>query len=82
MSARRLEIPNKCYLCDHNIKNIDHVFKKCPFVTSILDRIKYNCLTPLFYEGDFLSWLEMVYANYKTNCKMFNHPMEKIGIIM
>ena len=53
--ARRLEIPNRCYLCDHNIENIDHVFKKCPFVISIWDRIKYNCPTPLFYEEDFLS---------------------------
>ena len=80
--VRRMEIPNGCYLCDHNIENIDHVFKKCPFVISIWDRIKYNCPTPLFYEGDFLSWLEMIYKNYKTNCKLFNHPMEKIGIIM
>ena len=24
----------------------------------------------------------MVYANYKTNCKLFNHPMEKIGKII
>ena len=56
--------------------------KKCPFVTSIWDRIKYYCPTPLFNEGDFLSWLEMVYESYKTNYKLFNHPMEKIGIIM
>ena len=24
----------------------------------------------------------MIYKNYKTNCKLFNHPMEKIGIII
>ena len=82
LSARRLKIPNKCHLCNQNIENIDHVFKKCHFILSISDHIKYNCPTPLFYEGDFLSWLEMVYKNYNTNHKLFNHPMEKIDIIM
>ena len=24
--AKKLEIPNRCCLCDHNIENIDHVF--------------------------------------------------------
>ena len=47
-----------------------------------LDHIKYNCPTPLFYEGDFLSWIEMVYENYKTNCKLFNYHMEINDIIM
>ena len=58
LTARRLEIPNRCYLCHQDIENIDHVSKKCHFVTSIWDRIKYNCPTPLFYKGgtSFPSW--------------------------
>ena len=28
------------------------------------------------------SWLEMVYKNYKNNCKLFRQPMEKISIIL
>ena len=74
LSTRRLEIPNKCHLCNQNIENIDHVFWKCPL---ILDRIKYNFPTPIFYEGELISWLEMIYKNYKTNCKLFNCPMKK-----
>ena len=80
--ARRLEITNMCYLCKQNVENIDHIFKYFPFVQGIWDRIKYNCLTPLFYEGDFLSWLEIVYKNYKIHCKIYKHPMEKISIIL
>ena len=79
--ARRIEITNFFYLCNQSNENIDHNFKLCLFVQGIWYRIKYNCLTPLFYEGNFLSWLELVYKNYKTHCKFFKHPMEKIGII-
>ena len=77
-----MNIPNKCNLCNKNIENINHVFRKWPFILSILDCIKYNCSTPLLYEGNFFSWLEMVYKNYKTNFKLFNHHMKKNCIIM
>ena len=80
--ARRLEITNMCYLCKSNVENINHIFKFYPFVQGIWDRIKYNCLTPLFYEGGFLSWLETVYKNYKINCKIYKHPMKKFSIIL
>lgn len=58
------------------------MFKNCPFVLGIWDHIKFNCPMHLLYEGDFLSWLEMGYRNYKINCKIFNYPMEKVVIIM
>ena len=77
--ARMLEITNMCHLCK---QNIDHIFKYYPFVQGIYDRMKYNCPTPLFYEGDLLSWLEMGYKNYKINCKIYKHPMEKFSIIL
>ena len=53
--VRRIEIPNVYHFYSHNIENIDHIFRECPFVQGIWDNIKYNCPTPLFYEGDFLS---------------------------
>ena len=52
--ARRLEITNKCYLCYQNSEHIYHIFKYCPFTQRIWDCIKYNCPTPMFYEGNFL----------------------------
>ena len=48
LSARRMEIPIKCHLCNQNIKNIDHVIRNCSFVQGIWDLIKYNCPIPLF----------------------------------
>ena len=80
--ARRMEISNMCCLCNHNRENIDHIFKSCLFVQGIWDRIKFNCPTSLLFEGDFLSWIETVYKNYKINCKIFNSPMEKFAIIL
>ena len=82
LSARKIEIPIKCHFCSQNVENIDHIFRKCTFVQGIWDCIEYNCPTPLFHEGEYLSWLEMIYKNYKSNCKLFNHPMENIDIIM
>ena len=79
---RRLEITNNCYFRNHNSENINHIFKSCPFVKGIWDRVKYNCPTPLFYEGNFLDLIEMIYKNYKINCKSFKHPMEKIAIVL
>ena len=79
---RRLEITKSCYMYNQSGENSDHIFKSCPFIESIWDHIKYNCSTPLFYEGNFLSWLELVYKNYKTHCKIFKQPMEKIVIIL
>ena len=77
--ARRMEISNMCHLCN---QNIDHIFKNCPFIQGIWDHIKFNCSTPLLFEGDFLSWIEMMYKNYKINCKIFNRSMKKIVIIL
>ena len=51
--VRRIETPNVYHFFNHNIENIDHIFRECPFVQGIWDRIKYKCPTPLFYEGDF-----------------------------
>ena len=70
-----------CHLCKQKIKNIDHIFKYYHFVQGIWDHIKYNCPTPLFYEGDFLFWLEIMYKNYKINCKIYKHLMKKNFII-
>ena len=75
--TKRLEITNMCHLCKRNIENIDHIFKYCPFVQGIWDHIKYNCPTRIFYDGDFLSWLKTIYKNYKINCKIYKHSMEK-----
>ena len=79
--VRRMKITNMCHFLNQNSENIDHIFKYCPFVQEIWDHIKYNCptsLLSLLYEGDFLSWLEMVYPNYKINHKNFNYPMENL----
>ena len=57
---------------------MNNIFKGFPFAQGIWDRIKYNCPTPLFYEGNFLDWLEMI---YKTNYTFFKFLMEKIAII-
>ena len=78
LTARRIEITNTCYLCNKSNENNDHIFKICPFIQGIWERIKYNCPTPLFYEDNFLSWLELVHKNYKTHCKIFKQPMEKL----
>ena len=53
LSTRMIDIPIGCHLCNQSIKNVEHVFKNYPFIRSIKDRIKYNCPTPLLYEGDF-----------------------------
>ena len=55
LNARRLEITNKCYLCNQNNENTTYIFKDCPYSQRIWDRIKYNCPTPLFYQGNFLN---------------------------
>ena len=55
LTGRRLENTKFCYLCNQSSENIDHIFKYRHFVQGIWDRIKYNYLTPLFYEGNFLS---------------------------
>ena len=39
-------------------------------------------VSPLFFMKVTLSWLKMIYKNYKSNSKLFNHPMQKIGLIM
>ena len=53
------------------ILNIVILFQK------IWDHVKYNCLTLLFYESDFLSRLEAMYKNYKINYKFSKNPMKK-----
>ena len=50
--ARRTEISNIYCLCNQNMENMDHIFKNCPFVEGIWDRIKFDCPTPFF----FLRW--------------------------
>ena len=62
--ARKLEITNTYCLCNQSSENIDHVFKSCLFVPKIWDRIKYNCHTLLFFEGNFFSLLELIHKNY------------------
>ena len=69
------------------MENMDHIFKNCPFVEGIWDRIKFDCPTPFFFFKVIflffiLSWIDTIYKNYKINCKIFNHPMEKIAIIL
>ena len=78
--ARRLEITNTCYFCNKNSENIDHIFKLCPFAQGIWDRIKYKSSTPLFYEGNFLSWLESVYRSYKIHRKFSNNQWKKLQL--
>ena len=80
--ARMLEITNTCYLCNKSSENIDYIFKFCLLAQGVWNRIKYNCPTHIFYEGNFLSLLELVYKNYKTHCKTFKQPMQKIAIIL
>ena len=82
LTVRMIEITNTCYLCNKNNDNVDHIFKVCTFVLGIWECIKYNCPNHLFYEGNFLSWLELVYKYYKTHCKIFKQPMEKNAIIL
>lgn len=52
---RRLEITNICCMCNQSSENIYHIFKSCHFVQRIWDCVKYNCPTPLFSKGNFLS---------------------------
>ena len=52
------------------------LFKEFGIVLSII------VLLLFFYESNFIFWLELVYKNYKTNYKIFNDPMKKIGIII
>ena len=42
-----------CCLCNQNMENMDPIFKNNPFVQGIWDLIKFNCATPLLFEGDF-----------------------------
>ena len=77
-NSRRIEITNTCYLCNKSNKNIDHIFKVCPFVHGIWERIKYNCPIPLFYEGNFLSWLELFHKNYKKPIVKFSNQWKKL----
>ena len=51
--ARRTGISNMCCLCNQNMENMDPIFKNNPFVQGIWDLIKFNCATPLLFEGDF-----------------------------
>ena len=80
--ARRMEISNMCCLCNQIWIILKVFFKNCTFVQSIWDHIKFNCPTPLLFEGDFLFWIETVYKNYKINWKICNRPMEKFAIIL
>ena len=77
--TRKLEITNKCYFYNHNSENINHIFKNCLSIQGIWDRIEYNYHTSHFYESNILDLIEMIYKNYKTNCKFFKHPMKKIA---
>ena len=47
----------------------------------------YFCFSEILYLIHKLSkisydWLETVYENHKINCKIFQHPMEKIFITL
>ena len=68
LKPKRIEIINMCYLCNESSENINHIFRKCPLWV-IWDRMNFNGPTLISYEGEFLSWLEMVDKNYKINCK-------------
>ena len=35
--ARRLEMTNTCYLGNQSSKNINHIFKSCPFALGVWD---------------------------------------------
>ena len=41
---------------------------------------KYNYTTPL--EDDFLSWLKIIYKNYKINYKIYKYFIKKFSIIL
>ena len=77
--TRILDITNKCYFCNYNSENINHIFKNGLFIQGIWDRIEYNCHTSHFYESNILDWIAMIYKNYKMNCNFFKHPMKKIA---
>lgn len=46
------------------------------FIQEIQNRIKYKSPILLWNEDSLISWLEMVYKNYRIDCKIF------INIIM
>ena len=60
-----------------NFLKIAHLFKEFG-ITSSLSIICLFCLNVIF----FLSWIEIMYKNYKINCKIFNPLMEKVAILL